>query len=222
MRHLLASRPRKRNSTNHASGRPGAPGQDSRRPAAPVAAASLRLALSGALNEGRDPRGIQGRAGTAALLQVGADNDPVGGLQALFDPASGDAAAQEQRCRGHGGADGARLLQVGRPAGAGARDDQGIGQTATDNSWFNYPAAVSSTVSYIANPANQYTAVGAVTPTYNPNGNLTGDGTFTFGYDAENRLTRRPDQAGGTDSYRYDARGALVQRTMAGQWRIKA
>jgi hypothetical protein len=27
-----------------------------------------------------------------------------------------------------------------------------------------------------------------VTPTYDGNGNLTFDGTFTYGYDAENRL----------------------------------
>ena len=66
--------------------------------------------------------------------------------------------------------------------------NQRIGQTATDNSWLNYPAATPSTVSYTANALNQYTAVGAVTPSYDGNSNLTSDGTFTFGYDAENRL----------------------------------
>jgi hypothetical protein len=35
---------------------------------------------------------------------------------------------------------------------------------------------VPSTVSYTANALNQYTAVGAVRPTYDANGNLTGDG----------------------------------------------
>jgi YD repeat-containing protein len=50
--------------------------------------------------------------------------------------------------------------------------NQRSGQTATDNSWLNYPAATPSTVSYTANALNQYTAVGAVTPTYNGNGSL--------------------------------------------------
>ena len=59
---------------------------------------------------------------------------------------------------------------------------------ATDNSWWSYPAATASTVRYTANILDQY-AVGAVTPTYDGNGNLTFDLTFTYGYDAESRLT---------------------------------
>lgn len=43
-------------------------------------------------------------------------------------------------------------------------------------------------MSYTANALNQYTAVGAASPTYDGNGNLTSDGTFTFGYDAESRM----------------------------------
>ena len=45
----------------------------------------------------------------------------------------------------------------------------------TDNSWWEYPAASASTVAL-----NQYTAVGAVTPAYDGNGNLTSHGTFTL------------------------------------------
>jgi RHS repeat-associated protein len=93
--------------------------------------------------------------------------------------------------------------------------NQRIGQTATDNSWFNYPAATPSTVSYTANPANQYTAVGAVSPTYNANGNLTFDGTFNFGYDAENRLISAVG-AGNTAAYTYDAQGRRKTRTVNG------
>ena len=66
--------------------------------------------------------------------------------------------------------------------------NQRIGQTVSDNSWINYPAAASP-VSYTADALNRYTAVGAVSPTYDGNSNLTSDGTFTLGYDAENRLT---------------------------------
>jgi RHS repeat-associated protein len=93
--------------------------------------------------------------------------------------------------------------------------NQRIGQTVTDNSWFNYPAASPSTVSYTANALNQYTAVGAVTPSYDGNGNLTSDGTFTFGYDTENRLTSASG-AGNTASYTFDAQGRRKTKTVNG------
>ena len=85
----------------------------------------------------------------------------------------------------------------------------------TDNSWFNYPAATPSTVSYTADALNRYTAVGAVSPTYDGNSNLTFDGTFSFGYDAENRLTSASG-AGNTVAYAYDAQGRRKTRTVNG------
>jgi RHS repeat-associated protein len=85
----------------------------------------------------------------------------------------------------------------------------------TDNSWLNYPAATPATVSYTANALNQYTAVGAVTPGYDGNGNLTFDGTLTFGYDAENRLTSAVG-AGNSAAYTYDAQGRRKTRTVNG------
>jgi RHS repeat-associated protein len=93
--------------------------------------------------------------------------------------------------------------------------NQRIGQTATDNSWLNYPAATQSTVSYTADALNRYTAVGAVNPTYDGNSNLTSDGTFTFGYDAENRLISAVG-AGNTAAYTYDAQGRRKTRTVNG------
>jgi RHS repeat-associated protein len=99
------------------------------------------------------------------------------------------------------------------------RTNQRISQAVTDNSWFNYPAATPSTVSYTANAANQYTAVGAVSPTYNANGNPTSDGTFTFGYDAENRLTSA-NGAGNTVAYTYDGRGRRKTKTVNGATRV--
>ena len=93
--------------------------------------------------------------------------------------------------------------------------NQRAGQTVTDNSWFNYPAATPSTVSYTADALNRYTAVGAVTPSYDGNSNLTSDGTFTFGYDAENRLTSA-NGAGNTASYTYDAQGRRKTKTVNG------
>jgi RHS repeat-associated protein len=93
--------------------------------------------------------------------------------------------------------------------------NQRAGQTVTDNSWFNYPAATPSTVSYTADALNRYTAVGAVTPSYDGNSNLTSDGTFTLGYDAENRLTSA-NGAGNTASYTYDAQGRRKTKTVNG------
>ena len=92
--------------------------------------------------------------------------------------------------------------------------NQRIGQTVSDNTWLNYPAAT-PTVSYTADALNRYTTVGAVSPTYDGNGNLTSDGTFTLGYDAENRLTSASG-AGNTASYSFDAQGRRKTKTVNG------
>ena len=70
---------------------------------------------------------------------------------------------------------------------------------ANDSPWLHYPTSGGST-SYTANALNQYTAVGATTPTYDNNDNLTYDGVFTLGYDVENRLTSASG-AGNTVTY---------------------
>jgi RHS repeat-associated protein len=71
---------------------------------------------------------------------------------------------------------------------------------------------VDETTSYgAANNLNQYVTVTqgaspAVTLTHDGNGNLTGEGTWTFAYDAENRL-RTATRAGTAASYLYDPAG---------------
>jgi RHS repeat-associated protein len=70
-------------------------------------------------------------------------------------------------------------------------------------------------VSYTANNLDQYSAVGSVTPTYDGNGNLTFDGVFTYGYDAENRLISASG-AGNTAAYAYDAQGRRKSKTVNG------
>jgi RHS repeat-associated protein len=90
-----------------------------------------------------------------------------------------------------------------------------VSQTATDNGYWSYPTATASTVSYTANNLDQYSAVGSVTPTYDGNGNLTFDGVFTFGYDAENRLISASG-AGNTAAYAYDAQGRRKSKTVNG------
>jgi hypothetical protein len=79
-----------------------------------------------------------------------------------------------------------------------------IGQTATDNSWWSYPTTAAN-LGYTANTLNQYSAVGAVTPTYDGNGDLTYDGTLTYSYDAESRLTQIAQGASVAASYVNDA-----------------
>jgi len=93
--------------------------------------------------------------------------------------------------------------------------NQRSGQSVSDNSWIDYPAAAASTVSYTANTLNQYTAVGAVTPTYDTNGNLTSDGIHTYGYDAENRLVSASG-AGTSAAYTFDAQGSRKTVTTGG------
>ena len=90
-----------------------------------------------------------------------------------------------------------------------------IGQTANDNSWLSYPTAASSTA-YTPNALNQYGQAGSVTPTYDANGSLTFDGTFTYAYDAENRLTSVTQGSTAVASYAYDGRGRRKSRTVGG------
>ena len=79
-----------------------------------------------------------------------------------------------------------------------------------------YPAATASTVSYTpGTPLDQYAGIGAVTPTYNGNGELTYDGTFTYGYGAEGRLISA-NGAGNAASYAYDAQGRRKSKTVNG------
>jgi RHS repeat-associated protein len=92
--------------------------------------------------------------------------------------------------------------------------NQRVGETASDSSWLGYPSG-SGTTAYSANSLNQYTAVGAVTPTYDGNGNLTSDGTAALTYDSENRLVAATG-SGNTAAYAYDARGRRKLRTVNG------
>jgi RHS repeat-associated protein len=95
-----------------------------------------------------------------------------------------------------------------------------IGQTATDKSLWNYPTTASS-ISYTANNLDQYTAVGSASPTYDVNGNLTNDGTYSYCYNTESRLTKI--LSAGTcaspttivASYAYDAQGRRKSKTVA-------
>ena len=69
--------------------------------------------------------------------------------------------------------------------------------------------------SYTANGLNQYTNVGGSAITYDDNGNLTGDGAWTFGYDAENRLISA-STSGTTATYEYDPLGRRSAKVVNG------
>jgi YD repeat-containing protein len=90
-----------------------------------------------------------------------------------------------------------------------------VGQAVNDNSWLSYPGPARSTA-YSTNALNQYSQVGSVTPGYDANGNLTFDGTFTYGYDAENRLVSVAQGNTAVASYAYDGRGRRKSRIAGG------
>src|SRR5262249_40148203 len=75
--------------------------------------------------------------------------------------------------------------------------------------------------SYTANALNQYTAVNGTAYTYDKRGNLTSDGTWTYGYDTENRLVSAvgPNV---TASYAYDPFGRRLSKTVNGTTRLWA
>ena len=86
-------------------------------------------------------------------------------------------------------------------------------RTALTGTWARtgLPTAVAS-ASYNAN--NQQTAWGGQTNTFDLNGNLTGDGTNTYTWDARDRLV---GIAGGTSaSFTYDSQGRRASKTIAG------
>jgi YD repeat-containing protein len=66
---------------------------------------------------------------------------------------------------------------------------------------------------YIANNLNQYTAVGGDTPTYDLNGNLKTQDGWTYGYDAQNRLSAA-FSAQSSVTFSYDPRNRCVSRTI--------
>ncbi len=73
-----------------------------------------------------------------------------------------------------------------------------------------------SMTDYYANNLNQYTQVGANTDfTYDANGNLTGDGTWTYGYDREGHLISA-SKSGTTVTYQYDALGRRILKNVNG------
>ena len=74
-------------------------------------------------------------------------------------------------------------------------------------------SADSDARSYTSNALNQYSAITdpSVSPTYDEDGNMTFDGTWTYSWNGENRLSSATDGST-TITYVYDYMGRLVER----------
>lgn len=84
-----------------------------------------------------------------------------------------------------------------------------------NNDLYQWGGATNGSKAYAANGLNQYTTVGASPLTYDGNGNLAGDGYWTYGYDLDNRL-KSATATGFSASLAYDGVGRLRQTTIGG------
>ena len=78
---------------------------------------------------------------------------------------------------------------------------------------YDYSPPAPSSTACTPNTMNQYSNVAAVTQTFDNNGNLTGDGIWTFVYDPENRPTNAT-KTGVAASYLHDPFGRREQKTV--------
>ncbi len=93
-------------------------------------------------------------------------------------------------------------------------------EAASNAAWQYVPAAFQTTNYAAANNLNQYVNITVglnptVTMAYDANGNLTGDGVWTFAYDAQNML-RSSTSAASTSTYQYDPLGRRQMLTEGG------
>ena len=83
------------------------------------------------------------------------------------------------------------------------------------NDIYQWAGYTNGTRNYASNALNQYTTAAGVAITHDANGNLSGDGTWTYGYDLDNRLTSA-SRAGLAATLAYDTDGRLRQTTIGG------
>jgi len=92
---------------------------------------------------------------------------------------------------------------------------QEIASHSWNNDIYQWTGYSNGTRSYTTNGLNQYTAAAGATLTHDANGNLTGDGVWTYAYDTDNRLTSA-NRTGLAATLAYDAVGRLRQTVIAG------
>lgn len=88
-----------------------------------------------------------------------------------------------------------------------------ISKVSDDPTFVWHPGSTASTAYGTANSVNEYPTVGGVAQSYNNNGCLTGDGTWTFGFDMENHLTSAT-ATGVSASYVYDGSHRQIQKVV--------
>ncbi|WP_445371982.1 RHS repeat-associated core domain-containing protein [Methylomonas sp. HW2-6] len=111
---------------------------------------------------------------------------------------------------------------------------QNLAGTAQDNTWsytrnqvqdikaaswtndsYQWTGYTNGTRSYTSNGLNQYATAAGSTLSYDANGNLGGDGVWTYTYNLDNQLTAA-NKTGSANSLAYDGVGRLSQTTLAG------
>jgi len=123
------------------------------------------------------------------------DFDPVSRLDPLgHDPGSGGSAGNTD----------VNFTCTHNPAGQ-------IISNTRNNDAYAWTQHYNVNRSYTDNGLNQYTAVGALTPSYDPRGNLTSTGSGSYTYTVDNQLATAP---GG--NFVYDALGRLFYPTTQG------
>lgn len=90
---------------------------------------------------------------------------------------------------------------------------QMLSQSVSDVTYQWRPTGTSTQAYGAANNRNQYPTVGGVSYSYSTTGNLTGDGTWTFGYSVENMLTSAT-KTGTSASFVYDPQLRQTQKTV--------
>lgn len=89
------------------------------------------------------------------------------------------------------------------------------GQSISDDQFMWHPAS-GGTIAYgTANNMNQYPTVGGLTQVHNPNGCLTDNGVWDFGYDTFNQLISATDGVTSV-AYLYDPTGRQLQKNVGG------
>jgi len=92
-----------------------------------------------------------------------------------------------------------------------------VGQTRSNNA-YSWTEFVNLNRNYTANGLNQYTASGAIVPSYDSKGNLTSAGTTTYAYNGDNLLTSASGGASATLTYDPLNRLYQVVDTVTKRW----
>jgi hypothetical protein len=88
-----------------------------------------------------------------------------------------------------------------------------IGLSSSDPTYIFHPSASGTTSYGTAGSINEYPSVGGNSYSYNGNGCLTGDGTWTYGYDTENHLLSA-SETGTSLAFVYDPIGRQAQKAV--------